>query len=64
MYNQAKAVLRELVGEIERNKVQGRTAYTFEGYSRRCLDMYRARKDVVERFMGSGLTHGRPVGKS
>ena len=64
MRNQAKVVLRELVGEIERNKVQGRTAYTFEGCSRRYLDMLHARKGVAKRFMGNGLAHGRPTGKS
>ena len=47
-YNQAKAALREFIDEIENNRVQGRTAYTFEEYSRRYLDMRRAKKEVAE----------------
>ncbi len=47
-YNQAKAALREFIDEIEHDRVQGRTAYTFEEYSRRYLDMRRAKKEVAE----------------
>lgn len=47
-YNQAKAALREFIDEIENNRVQGRTAFTFEEYSRRYLDMRRAKKEVAE----------------
>lgn len=47
-YTQAKAALREFITEIEDDKVQSRTAYTFEEYSGRYLDMRRAKKEVAE----------------
>lgn len=47
-HNQAKAALREFIDEIEHDKVQGHTTYTFEEYSRRYLDIRRAKKEVAE----------------
>lgn len=46
-YSQAKAALREFIDEVEHNKVQRRTQYTFEEYCEHYLKVRKAKKEVV-----------------
>ncbi len=46
--SEAKAALREFIEELEDNRVQGRTSYTFRDYCTRYLDERRAKKEVAE----------------
>ena len=45
-YTQAKAALRDFIGEVENNAVQARTDYTFEEYCEQFVELRRAGKEV------------------
>jgi integrase len=45
-YTQAKAALRDFIGEVENNAVQARTDYTFEEYCDQFVELRRAGKEV------------------
>lgn len=47
-YTQAKAALREFIEEVEQNRVQGRTSYTFSEYCDRYLEQRELRKEVAK----------------
>ena len=46
-YTQAKAALREFIDEIEGDRVQGKTTYTFEGYAERYLKRRELNKEIA-----------------
>ncbi len=45
---EAKAALREFIEELDENRVQGKTKYTFREYATRYLDERRAKKEVAD----------------
>ena len=47
-YTQAKAALREFIDEVEENRVQGRTSYTFKEYSDYFLEQRELKKEVAQ----------------
>ncbi len=47
-YTEAKKALREFVDEIEHDRVQGKTSYTFEEYCERFLERRALGKEVAE----------------
>lgn len=47
-YSQAKAALREFIEEIEENRVQGRTSWTFRAYSDYFLEQRELKKEVAK----------------
>lgn len=47
-YLQAKAALREFIEEIEENRVQGRTSWTFKTYSDYFLEQRELKKEIAK----------------
>lgn len=47
-YSQAKAALREFIEEIEENRVQDRTSWTFKAYSDYFLEQRELKKEVAK----------------
>ena len=46
-YTQAKAALREFIDEVEGDRVQGKTTYTFEEYAERYLKRRELNKEIA-----------------
>lgn len=46
-YTQAKAAMREFIEEVEGDRVQGRTSYTFEDYCDHFIELRQANKEVA-----------------
>jgi integrase len=46
-YTEAKQALRAFIEEVEGDRVQGKTDYTFDAYCRRYLDMRGAKREVA-----------------
>lgn len=47
-YTQAKAELRDFIEEIEENRVQGRTSWTFKAYSDYYLEQRELKKEIAK----------------
>ena len=60
-YSEAKAALRDFIDELERDKVQGRTSYTFKEYSDRFLEQRELRKEIAKSTLERQRSHFKAV---
>lgn len=47
-YTEAKSALRDFIDEVEGDRVQGRTTYTFEQYAERFLERRKLNKEIAD----------------